>query len=309
MTKYLFLSLFFIFNIFNFKDLNAIENKILFKIDNQIITSLDIKKEIKYLKAVNQKINSLDKNQVLEIAKNSLIKEKLKEIKVSTFVKEIKLEEIYLENLIKNIERSNNLKNTEELKKYLIKNDVKYEYMIKKLSIETLWNKFIFDNFSPKVKINKKLIEKQVKNNKNYITQYNLSEIVFDISESENEKEKSLQIKKNIENFGFEKTALTFSISASANQGGKIGWISENSLNKKLSNEINKLKLGEFTNPIVIPGGFIIIKLDKIKKEEKKIDVDKEIEKIIRFKTNEQLNTFSNIYLKKIMKDHNIENI
>ena len=69
------------------------------------------------------------------------------------------------------------------------------------------------------------------------------------------------------------------------------------------------MKLGEFTNPIVIPGGFIIIKLDEIKKEEKKIDVDKEIEKIIRFKTNEQLNTFSNIYLKKIMKDHNIENI
>ena len=270
---------------------------------------MDIKKEVKYLKAVNQKIKSLSKNQILEIAKNSLIKEKLKEIKILTFVKKIEVEEIYLENLINNIKKSNNLKNTEELKKYLTNNDVKYEYMIKKLSIETLWNKFIFDNFSSKVKINKKLIEKQVKNNKNFITQYNLSEIVFDISEGENEKEKSLQIKKNIENFGFEKTALTFSISASANQGGKIGWISENSLNKKLSYEINKLKLGEFTNPIVIPGGFIIIKLDEIKKEEKKIDEDKEIEKIIRFKTNEQLNTFSNIYLKKIMKDYNIENI
>ena len=309
MAKKIFLSLLLIFSFFNFKNLNAIENKILFKVDNYIITSLDIKKEVKYLKAVNQKIKSLSKNQILEIAKNSLIKEKLKEIKILTFVKKIEVEEIYLENLINNIKKSNNLKNTEELKKYLINNDVKYEYMIKKLSIETLWNKFIFDNFSSKVKINKKLIEKQVKNNKNYITQYNLSEIVFDISEGENQKEKFLQIKKNIENFGFEKTALTFSISASANQGGKIGWISENSLNEKLSNEINKLKLGEYTNPIVIPGGFIIIKLDEIKKEEKKIDVEKEIEKIIIFKTNEQLNTFSNIYLKKIMKDHNIENI
>ena len=309
MKKIYILPLLVIFSFFVFKSLNAIENKILFKVDNHIITSVDIKNEINYLKSTNKKINLLNKNQILEIAKNSLIKEKIKEIKILTFVKEIELEEIYLENLIKNIEKSNNLKNREELKNYLVNNNVKYEYMIKKLSIIALWNKFIFDNFSSKVKINKELIEKQIKNQKDYITQYNLSEIVFDVSEGEDQKEKFIQIKKNIENIGFEKTALTFSIAASAEQGGKIGWISENSLNKKLSNEINKLELGEFTNPIVIPGGFIIIKLDQIKKEQKKIDLEKEIEKIITFKTNEQLNTFSNIYIKKIMKDYKIENI
>ena len=309
MKKIYILPLLVIFSFFVFKSLNAIENKILFKVDNHIITSVDIKNEINYLKSTNKKINLLNKNQILEIAKNSLIKEKIKEIKILTFVKEIELEEIYLENLIKNIEKSNNLKNREELKNYLVNNNVKYEYMIKKLSIIALWNKFIFDNFSSKVKINKELIEKQIKNQKDYITEYNLSEIVFDVSEGEDQKEKFIQIKKNIENIGFEKTALTFSIAASAEQGGKIGWISENSLNKKLSNEINKLELGEFTNPIVIPGGFIIIKLDQIKKEQKKIDLEKEIEKIITFKTNEQLNTFSNIYIKKIMKDYKIENI
>ena len=309
MKKVCFFPLLVIFSFFVFKSLNAIENKILFKVDNHIITSVDIKNEINYLKSTNKKINLLNKNQILEIAKNSLIKEKIKEIKILTFVKEIELEEIYLENLIKNIEKSNNLKNREELKNYLVNNNVKYEYMIKKLSITALWNKFIFDNFSSKVKINKELIEKQIKNQKDYITQYNLSEIVFDVSEGEDQKEKFIQIKKNIENIGFEKTALTFSIAASAEQGGKIGWISENSLNKKLSNEINKLELGEFTNPIVIPGGFIILKLDQIKKEQKKIDLEKEIEKIITFKTNEQLNTFSNIYIKKIMKDYKIENI
>ena len=118
-----------------------------------------------------------------------------------------------------------------------------------------------------------------------------------------------MTIKKNIEEFGFENSAVRFSIASSAAQGGKVGWISENSLNKKIAAEINKLKPGDYTNPIIIPGGFIIIKLEEIKKEKKEIDLDSEIEKVIRYKTNEQLNTFSNIYLKKIMKDNEIEQI
>ena len=73
--------------------------------------------------------------------------------------------------------------------------------------------------------------------------------------------------------------------------------------------EINKLSPGDYTNPITIPGGFIIIRLNEIKKEKLKIDINKEIEKVIKYKTNQQLNTFSNIYLKKIMKDNEIEKI
>ena len=67
------------------------------------------------------------------------------------------------------------------------------------------------------------------------------------------------------------------------------------------------MKIGNHTKPIVVPGGFIIIKLINIKKEEKKKDINKEIEKIIRYKTNQQLNTLSNIYLKKIIKNYQIE--
>ena len=309
MKKNIFFTLLVIFSFFIFKNLNAIENKILFKVDNHVITSLDIKNEVNYLKTTNEKISLLNKSEIFEIAKNSLIKEKLKEIKILTFVKKIKVEEIYLENLIMNIVNNNNLESKEKLKTHLIKNNIKYEYMIKKLSISALWNRFIYDNFFSKIKIDEALIKEQVKSQKDLITQFNLSEIVFDISEGENLNDKFALIRNSIENSGFESAALNYSISASANQGGQIGWISENSLNRKLSSEINKLKLGEFTNPIVIPGGFIIIKLDEIKKEQKKIDINKEVENIIKFKTNEQLNTFSNIYIKKLMKDYNIENI
>ena len=105
----------------------------------------------------------------------------------------------------------------------------------------------------------------------------------------------------------FQSNFRVYAIITYETEDGKLDWISEISLNKKILNQINILKIGNHTKPIVVPGGFIIIKLINIKKEEKKKDINKEIEKIIRYKTNQQLNTLSNIYLKKIIKNYQIE--
>ncbi len=301
----------FIILIFNAKttSLEAIENKILFKINEEIITSVDLKNETNYLIAINQNIRSLKKNEIIEIAKNSLIREKFKKLELLKYIKKIEIEEKFLESIIKDLYLRVNLNSKDELKKYLIQKNVSYSYMINKLSLNALWNKLIFEKYSSKVIINKKEIENEILKKKNYIRKFKLSEIVFEIDNKDNLDKKFLAIKKNIEEFSFENAAIRFSISNSANQGGKIGWISENSLNKKIASEVNKLNLGEYTPPITIPGGFIIIKVEEIKKEEKEININNEIEKVIKFKTNEQLNTFSNIYLKKIMKDNEIEKI
>tara|TARA_B100001057_G_C22852833_1_gene951627 strand:- start:434 stop:1357 length:924 start_codon:yes stop_codon:yes gene_type:complete len=290
-------------------NINSIENKILFKINEEIITSIDLKNEINYLIATNQNLKTLEKNQIIEIAKNSLIREKIKKLELLKYIKSIEIEKKFLNNIIQDLFLRINLKNEEELKKYLNQRNVKYSYMINKLSLNTLWNKLIFEKYSSQVIINKQEIKKEILGKKNLLKQFNLSEIVFEIEKTNNLKNKFIIIKKNIKEFGFESSAVRFSISNSSNRGGKIGWISESSLNKKILSEVNKLSQGEFTNPITIPGGFIIIKLNGIKEEKKEIDLDNEIEKVIRFKTNEQLNTFSNIYLKKIMKDNEIEQI
>ena len=42
------------------KQINAIENKILFKVNNKIITSIDIQNEIKYLNAINPSFIDLE---------------------------------------------------------------------------------------------------------------------------------------------------------------------------------------------------------------------------------------------------------
>ncbi len=296
-----------IFTIFIVKNTYSIENKILFKVDNNIITSIDVMDEIKYLKTINIKINSLNNNQIFEIAKNSLIRDKIKKIKLMKIIKSTTIEEEYLENMVKKIYLNNGFQNKEEFKLHLKNNGIQYSYILNKLSINALWNKIIYDKFFNKVVINEDQIKNEILEKKDLIIQYNLSEIVFDLKNNEKLNQKYSLIKKNIDEFNFENAALRFGISASSVQGGNIGWISENSLNKKILKEINRIDINEYTKPMVVPGGFIIIKLNNIKKEKKKINLNEEIEKVVVFKTNEQLAIFSNIYLKKIMKDHKIE--
>ena len=130
-----------------------------------------------------------------------------------------------------------------------------------------------------------------------------LSEILFNINESEKLNDKIVLLKKEIKEKGFSQTALTYSISDTSNKGGKLGWVSETIMSQKIKNEVKKIKVGDYTNPIVIPGGFLIIKIEDIRELDNSSDLNDEIEKIIKDKTNEQLNQFSNIYFNKIKKD------
>ena len=116
-------------------------------------------------------------------------------------------------------------------------------------------------------------------------------------------------IKKDISEKGFKNAALIHSISETSSLGGNVGWINENSLNFKIKNEILKLEINQYTKPIKVPAGFLILKVDNIKKIKKNFDINKEIEKIVKLKTNEQLNQFANIYFNKIKKEVTIDEL
>ena len=147
----------------------------------------------------------------------------------------------------------------------------------------------------------KKLKNKILKDNKQ--TEFLLSELIFNLEINESLEKKFELISKSILDDGFENSALAFSISDTSTNGGNLGWVKESSINKKIKNEISKLEINEHTSPITIPGGFLVLKLNEIKKTEKEIDLDKELQTIIRIKTNDQLNQFSNIFLNKVKKD------
>ena len=285
----------------------SVENKIIIKINNEIITTIDINNEINYLKTLNPNIKSLNKDQIYNIGKNSLIREKIKKIEILKYMDDIKLEKDYLDSLIKSRYTKLNIKSKDQFLEYLSNNDVYFQTIENKLSIEAVWNELIISKFSSKLKINKKKLREQIKVNSNQkLKEYLLSEIIFDISNNKNLEDKYKEIENSVIEIGFENTALTYSISNTSDIGGKLGWIREDSLNKKIIQNLKNLKKGDITKPIFTPSGYIILKIEDIKLIKKNYDIEKELNNLIRLKTNQQLSQYSNNYFNRIKKDQKI---
>ncbi|WP_440921691.1 peptidylprolyl isomerase [Candidatus Pelagibacter sp.] len=291
--------------ILNIQNLNAFENKILFKIDNEIITTIDIYEEIKFLKVFNPEINSLSDVELFEISKNSLIKDKIKKIEIMKFVKELKIDDKFLLKLIKRKYSKLNINSIKDFEKYLKKENLSIEFVKEKFIIELMWNDLIYQKFNKKVVIDKERIKKEISQNsqKKFQKEYLISEIVFNVANKDEFNNKYQKILLDIEKVGFKKTALIHSNSDSATNGGLIGWVKEVNLNKNLKKVISELKPGQFSKPVRTSSGFIIIKIDEEKEYVSKFNLADKIDEIIRFKTNEQLNQFSNMYLNKLKKN------
>ena len=291
-----------IYSLTIFSSTIAIENKILFKVNNEIITSIDILNEINYLITINNDFNKMPKKQVFEIAKKSLIREKIKEIELKKFFKEIKVEDEFLNNLLINHFKSTGINNINDFEKYFLSLDINPSLIKKKITIEVMWNQLIYKKFSQSVKINKESIKNELLNSDKQ-KEFLLSEILFTLNKNEKLDQKIYLLEKEIKDKGFSQTALTYSISDTANKGGKLGWVKETIMNSKIKEDIKKVKINEHTKPIVIPGGFLILKVEGIREVENDFDLDTEINKIVKKQTNEQLNQFSNIYFNKVKKD------
>tara|TARA_B100000575_G_C23118358_1_gene646819 strand:- start:1166 stop:2083 length:918 start_codon:yes stop_codon:yes gene_type:complete len=292
----------FIFLLFSNNFVFSNENKILFKIENEIITSLDILNEIRYFDSINNNFKDIQKDKKFQIAKNSLIKDKIKKIALSSIVKKIELNNEDFRRIAISSYSSVGIGNYEQLIDHLNQFNVDIDFFRKKISISSVWNQFIYDRYSQNIKIDVNQIKKNILSD-NKQNEYFLSEIVFDLEKNENLNEKFKLIKKSIMNDGFKNSALTHSISETSTLGGELGWVKEKSINSEILMEINNIKINEFTNPITIPGAFLILKKNDIRETKREINVEKELEQIIKIKTNEQLNQFSNLFLKKIKKD------
>jgi peptidyl-prolyl cis-trans isomerase SurA len=294
--------------VFFFTNLWALENKILFKVDNKIITSIDIYNELKYLEIINKEFKDTSQKKAFEIAKRSLIREKIKEIELSKVFKELKVESEFLDKMIINYFKSFEINNISDFEIYFASREINPDSIKKKISLEILWNQFIYSKFKENIKIDKELIRNDLLN-KNKKKEFLLSEILFNLDKNEKLNDKIILLEREIKNNGFSKTALSYSNSDTANKGGKLGWVNETILNTKIKEKVKKTKVGNFTKPIVIPGGFLILKIEDVREVENISDLNLEINKVVKIKTNEQLNQFSNIYFNKVRKNTTINEL
>ena len=291
--------------ILSFNDLLATESKIIYKIQNEIITNIDIKNEYKYLLALNNELQNLSKDKIYNISKESIIRETVKKNEILKRFKSLEIDENFLDTVIKNLYlKKLKLSSREDFKIYLKKYDLKIEDLEKKIKIDLLWNELIVKKYNSQIKIDVESIKKEINNNELLITKkYLLSEIVFKIASNTELNIKYTEIKNSIEENGFENTVLIYSIADSTKVGGNIGWINESSLNRKIRENIESLNVGDLSEPILIPNGALILKINDIKQENKKIDIELELKKTIEYKRNILLNQYSQIYFNKIKKN------
>ena len=302
MKKFKKILLIFFYSLIAFSNASAIENKILFKVNNEIITSIDILTELKYLEMINSDFIKMPKKKAFEIAKKSLIREKIKVIELKKFFEEIKIEDEFLNRLLIDRFKSINIKSIYDFEKHFLILDISPSLIKEKISIEVMWNQLIFNKFKQNVKINKEDIKNELLT-KDKQKEYLLSEILFTINENEKFDKKTNLLEKEINDKGFSQTALTYSISDTSSKGGKLGWVKETILSSKIKKIIKKIKINSYTKPIIIPGGFLILKIENIRETKNDLDLDSEINRIVKEKTNEQLNQLSNIYFNKVKKD------
>jgi peptidyl-prolyl cis-trans isomerase SurA len=287
----------------------SIENKILVKVENQIITSLDVNNEYKYLIALNPSLKNSKKEDIIKLSKRSIINERIKKIEIEKNFNNPKIPEKFLDRILQNVYLKIGIENLNDFKKYLALNDIDFKNVKNKLEVEALWNELIFIKFSSKLNINEKNLRKKIQENNKLLKSYLLSEISFEVSSLNDLDNKYKEISDVINNKGFDFAALKYSISETSKFGGKLDWIKENSLNKQIKNEIKNLKINGFTKPINVSGSFLILKINDIKSTQIKINVEDELKKLINFEKNNQLNQYSKIYFNKIKKNLQVDEL
>ena len=280
------------------------ENKIIikFQIENEILTNLDFLNEEKYLLALNNNLQNIPKNQLKQLSRDSLIREKIKKIELSKYF-DFSKENKYEDELLKDFYKRLNFNNEKDFELYLKKYNLNMANIREKLKIESLWNELIFKKFSNQVNVNEEKLKKKLLLQKNLMTEYNLSEILFEIKDNEKLDTKYKLILKNISETGFKNSANIFSISNSSKFGGDLGWINDAQLNENLLNQIKSLNIKQLTKPIQVTNGYLIIKLNDKREKNIKIDFEKTLKKMILEEKNRQLNQFSLIYFNKIKQN------
>ena len=280
---------------------------IIAKVNQEIITNIDLDFEKRYLVSLNPNLKKLDQDRITNYAKSSLINEKIKRIEIEKRFKILKNEQL-LSKVIGDIYSSIGISSLSEFENYLLQNNVDIKRVKEKISIEVAWNDLIVKTFANEIEIDRNLMIKELeKFDEKEVENLLLSEIIFTINNKKELKLKYNEIKESIDQIGFEETARIYSLADSKKSGGNLGWIYKNQLSKEIKTELNEITIGNFTQPIITSGGFLILKLNDMKIEKLEIDKDVQLKKMIEFEKERQFTRLSTLYYKRIYNNAEID--
>jgi len=281
---------------------------IVYKIKNEIITNIDVNKERLYLITLNRELENLDKIKLLDISKESILKETIKRLELSKYF-DLKTMDLNIESYLENFYTMLDIKNELEFEQYLKSNNLTLDYITKKIKIEVFWNQYIYEKYINLINIDENALKIKLNEikDKEQGKIFFLSEILFEIENNNNFEKKVQNIEQSINEIGFNNTANIYSLSDSSKLGGKVGWIEEHKLSKDIIEKLSLLSKGQHTLPIQTGGNFLILKIEDIKNQKKMIDEEEILKKMIQFETNKKLNRFSEIFFKQIKINQTID--
>lgn len=299
---------FFLFIHFNFKTilLAQIDNKIVIKVENEIITNFDVKNKIlSSLIISNQDINQENIDKYKKIILNLLIDFKLKKIEVSKY--NVKIDNNKVTTYLKTISP-----NIQLLKQKFLENNLDYKLFIDEITTELQWQELIFQIYSKKIKIDEKSVKAEIDEllkKKSLIEEYKISKIEIQSNSNDPEDQKKIaEIKKEINDDGFENVLLKYDETLSTANRGDLGWINSESLSSDIYKIVTNMKKGQVSIPIRKQDSIIFLKLeDKRMSKTDKINIDKLKRKIVNQKKNELFDLYSRSYVSKLRNTSVIE--
>ena len=271
-----------------------IQDNLFATVGDKALTDSDVKDEIKTILILNSQAYTKEKRKELQsIAVRRIIERAIKNIETEKY-DFLQFDQIDLDNQLNNIARQANA-SVDALKTIFEKNGLDFEQIKKNIITELLWNKLMISIYKDNLTVNEDEINQQLANfNKNTESnEYLISEIVLKSVESSKLNDELNKVKNMIDDIGFEKTAMTLSVSANSKNGGNIGWIEENAISERFKSRILSTPVANVSKPIILPEGIIIFTVRDKRKSTKVVDLNTIRQSLIVTERNKMLNMYS----------------
>lgn len=279
------------------------EIKIIAKVNNQVITNIDLNERYKLSKFLS-KIDITSKLQ------KKIIRDKLLQQIIEEKLQIIDINQQHLDqdnNLDQNIDQIiiNNHGNLINFQETMQKENISYDSYREQIKNKILFNKLVEKNISSKIQVTNSDINEVLEINdiKNTIESFKILEIYIEKSDDSWKIAQTLFVELQ-GGKDFRKLSREFSDLHDYISSEEVGWIKEGELNVKLYQSIINLSKGEISKPTELNGSYYIFKIID-KKEIPNTDIDN-LQKIEDIIFKRKLSIAIRSYISDLRKNSNI---